>query len=252
MILKELERELLQKLNAGDFSSIDSSMNGVQVGDKKQEIKRVALMVDASLEGFKHAKKHNADLILTHHGLFWGSPIPVTDSHYARIKYLIENNLSLCSIHLPLDAHMELGNNIGIAKALNLNDCKPFGKYKGIDIGVKGVLESPKTLDQIKKDLLGENEPAYLIPGGKNIVSTIAIVSGGSPFSVNEAIDQDIDLFITGDKSHEVYHKCIEEEINMISAGHYATETYGVKSVGEWLEYQLGLETFFIDLPTGA
>ena len=252
MILNELDKLLRLKLNIELFRSTDSSLNGIQVGDSSLEINKIALMVDASLEGFKLAKKAGADLIICHHGLFWGKPLAITGAHYNRVKFLIENNLSLFACHLPLDANMEVGNNIGIANVLNLENCTPFGKYKGNLIGVKGNLKTPLILDDIKKQLLGENEPAYIVPGGKNQITSVAIVSGGAPFSVYEAIEEDIDLFITGDKSHEVYHTCLEEGINMISAGHYATEIYGVKLLGAWLKEEYNIESIFIDLPTGA
>lgn len=252
MKLNQLETILNKKLNIDLFKPSDPSLNGIQVGNTDQDIKKIALMVDASMEGFKLAKKANADLILCHHGLFWGKPLAIKGSHYKRVAFLIENNISLFACHLPLDAHMEVGNNIGIANVLKLNDCEKFGKYKGNYIGVKGTLNEPLTLDNIKKQLLGENEPAYIVPGGKSSINSIAIVSGGSPYSVYEAIDENIDLFITGDKSHEVYHTCLEEGINMISAGHYATEVYGVKLLGKWLKKEYKLESIFIDLPTGA
>lgn len=252
MKLIELEEIISKKLDLDLFKSSDSSLNGVQVGDYNQDINKIALLVDASLEGFKLAKKAGADLILCHHGLFWGKPLAIKGAHYKRVKFLIENNISLFACHLPLDANMEVGNNIGIAKILDLENCKPFGRYKGNFIGVKGHLKKRVSLDEIKKVLLGENEPAYIVPGGKNLIKSVAIVSGGAPFSVYEAIDDKIDLFITGDKSHEVYHTCLEEEINMISAGHYATEIFGVKLLGEWLTNEYGIESLFIDLPTGA
>ncbi len=252
MKLKDLASLLDNKLEISNFSPVDSSLNGVQVGDLNRDIKKIALMVDASMEGFIQAQKHNVDLILTHHGLFWGKPLAITGQHFNRIKFLIENSIALYSVHLPLDAHMELGNNIGLADLLELNCIEEFGRYKGISIGVKGKLKEPKTVDEIKKDLIGENEPAYIIPGGKNLVNTVAIVSGGSPYSVLEAIDQDIDLFITGDRSHEVYHTCLEEGINMICAGHYATEIHGVQRVGKWISENSDIETLFIDLPSGT
>ncbi|MGL1893107.1 MAG: Nif3-like dinuclear metal center hexameric protein [Spirochaetaceae bacterium] len=252
MKLCDLEYSLTKKLDMEPYNSTDPSLNGVQVGDLEMDIKKVALMVDASLEGFKQAKKQGADLILCHHGLFWGKPLAIKGNHYTRVKYLIENKLALFAAHLPLDAHMELGNNIGLAKQLNLINIEPFGKYKSFNIGVKGQLVEPKPVDDIKKILLGDHEPVFIIPGGKNRVSTIAIVSGGSPYSVEEAITQNIDLFITGDRSHEVYHKCLEENINMLCAGHYATETLGVKQTGQWITKEFGIETLFIDIPTGA
>lgn len=252
MKLKELEIILNKKLNTELFRSTDPSLNGIQVGDLNRDIGKIALMVDASLEGFKHAEKEGVDLIICHHGLFWGKPLAIKGAHFKRVKFLIDKNMALYAAHLPLDSHMEVGNNIGIAKQLSLDNCEQFGMYKGNYIGVKGTLKQPQSLDDIKKRLVGDNEPAYIVPGGKSMIESIAIVSGGSPFSVYEAIDNGIDLFITGDKSHEVYHTCLEEDINMISAGHYATETYGVKLLGEWITKELNIETLFIDLPTGA
>lgn len=251
MKLAELEKILAEKLEIRNFSS-DRSLNGVQVGDLDQDIKKVALMVDISMEGVAMAKKIGADMILCHHGLFWGVPLAIKGPHYKRVKSLIDANIALFACHLPLDAHMELGNNVGIAKELGLTNITPFSRYKGLYIGVKGEREKTITVDEVKKLLLGENEPAYIIPGGKKKISKIGIVSGGSPYSVYEAIEDDLDLFITGDRSHEVYHTCLEAGINMISAGHYATETYGVKQVGEWLTSEYGIETQFIDIPTGV
>jgi len=252
MKLHELNKLIFDKLNLQQFAPSDSSLNGVQVGDLNQDVSKVALLVDASLEGFKQAKKQGADVIFVHHGLFWGRPLAITGSHYKRVEFLIKNNISLIACHLPLDAHPELGNNAGIADKLGLVDLEPFGKYKSNNIGIKGRLPEKNSIDEIKKLLLGDNEPAFIVPGGKNSVSSVAIVSGGSPFSVLEAIDQGIDLFITGDRSHEVYHTCLEEGINMISAGHYATEVFGVQLVGNWLKTEFNLETIFIDIPTGA
>lgn len=252
MKLRDLEKVIYSKLNMELFVSSDPSLNGVQVGNLDQDINKIALTVDSSLEGFKQAQRLGADMIFSHHGLFWGRPLAIKGNHYKRVEFLIQNNIALLAAHLPLDAHFELGNNIGIAKQIGLSGTEPFGKYKSNLIGIKGEFDKPKSLDDIKKMLIGDNEPVYIVPGGKNLVSTVAIVSGGSPFSVLEAIEQDIDLFITGDKSHEVYHTCLEAGINMISAGHYATETYGVKQVGEWLRKKYNLETFFIDIPTGA
>lgn len=252
MKLFELESIINKKLNVEFFKASDPSLNGIQVGDGDQEITKIALMVDASLAGFNLAKKEGANMIICHHGLFWGKPLAIKGSHFRRVKFLIENTISLFASHLPLDANMDVGNNIGIARILGLENCEQFGKYKGSYIGVKGNLPTPHTLENIRRRLVGDNEPVYIVPGGKNIIKTIAIVSGGSPYSVYDAINEGIDLFITGDKSHEVYHTCLEEGINMISAGHYATETSGVKQLGEWIEKEYKIESIFIDLPTGA
>ncbi len=252
MKLKELENKLYEELNMALFSASDKSLNGVQVGNLDKEIKKIALVVDASLESFKQAKANNADLIICHHGLFWGKPLAIKGSHYNRIKFLIDNDIALFAAHLPLDAHMVLGNNIGLANILKLIKIEAFGRYHGSYIGVKGEFVEEKSIDEIKKLLIGDNEPVYIVPGGSNSVKTVAIVSGGGTQSIHEAINDNIDLFITGDINHEVYHTCIEEGINMISAGHYATETNGVKSLGKFIQKEFGIESVFIDIPTGA
>ncbi|MBN2617704.1 MAG: Nif3-like dinuclear metal center hexameric protein [Spirochaetales bacterium] len=252
MNLETLNKSISDKLQINLYKNSDPALNGVQVGDMKQEIKKIGLMVDASMEGFKVAAKEGVDMILCHHGFFWGKPLAITNTHYKRVKFLIENNISLFAAHLPLDANLEVGNNIGIAKKLDLENIEPFGMYKGNFIGVQGQLKSPTPLDEIKKILVGNNEPVYIIPGGKDLVTNVAIVSGGAPEEVYEAIEKNMDLYITGDKSHEVYHTCLENGINMISAGHYATEVYGVKQLGEWISKKFNIETVFIDIPTGA
>lgn len=252
MKLLEIEKAIEEKLEFSLFNSSDRSMNGVQVGDLEREITKVALMVDSSLEGFKQAKKSGAQLIFTHHGLYWGKPIPIKGTFYNRIKYLMENNIALMTSHLPLDAHMELGNAAGLGKKLGLSDVEPCFNYKGVNTGIKGRLNKPATLNEINMAIVGNNAPSYIIPGGKKMVETVGIATGDSPHSVFTAISEGLDLFITGDKSHEIYHNCIEEGMNLICAGHYVTETEGVKAVGKWLEEEFNLKTVFIDLPTGA
>lgn len=252
MILKDLEKAVRVKLNSELFDSTDMSINGVQVGDLNSKVKKIALMVDSSLAGFKLAQKHDVDMILVHHGLFWGRPVAIKGDHYNRVKYLLDNNISLMASHLPLDAHMELGNAAGLAKKLKLENIEPFFKYKGITTGLKGTLKEEMSLNNISRAIVGNNDPSYIIQGGKPMVKTVGIATGDGPRSVFSAIDEGLDLYITGDKSHEVYHSCIEAGMNMICAGHYATETEGVKQLGKWIEEALGIPTIFIDLPTGA
>lgn len=252
MTLKELEQIISDKLDYALFNSSDIGINGVQVGDLTQEIGKIALMVDSSLEGFKQAKQNGCNLILVHHGLFWGRPIPIKGDHYKRVKFLMDNNISLLASHLPLDAHMELGNAVGLAKKLELEEVEQCFNHKGNNLGIKGSLKEPLSLNEINRAIVGNNDPSYIIPGGKSLVKTIGIATGDGPRSVFDAIDAGLDLYITGDKSHEIYHNCIEAGINVICAGHYATETEGVKLLGKWLEEQYGLQTVFIDLPTGA
>lgn len=230
----------------------DSAMNGVQVGNLKKEIKTVAFAVDACMETFQRAAEGGADLLMVHHGLYWGKPRAIINSFYDRIKFLMDNDLALYGSHLPLDMNPEVGNNIGMAKILGLKETEPFGDYKGSLIGFKGTLETPATIEEIKNRIFGENPSVHLIPAGPEEITSVGIVSGGAPFLAMDAIRQDLDLFITGDRSHEIYHTCLEEGINIIFGGHYATETFGVEQLSRKVAEETSLKTFFIDVPTGV
>ncbi|MDA3941533.1 MAG: Nif3-like dinuclear metal center hexameric protein [Spirochaetia bacterium] len=248
----ELDLYFRNILDMDIVKNIDSSMNGFQVDQGKNEVHKVAFAVDASLETFKMAKDWNADVIFVHHGLFWGHPIAVTNNHYDRLSFLIKNNLSLYAAHLPLDMNPLIGNNYGIAKKLDLQNIQPFGSYKGVKIGASGTLIQAKTIDEIL-DILETNrkEALGVLPFGNKKISTVAVVSGGATREITQAMEQKMDLYITGDLSHETYHTCLEGGINMISAGHYFTETFGPKLLSEKLKRDKTVDTVFIDVPTG-
>ena len=252
MNTEELDSYFRSVLDMNIVAGIDSSMNGFQVDKGSKTVQKVAFAVDASLETFRKAADWKADVLFVHHGLFWGFPVAVTGNHYERLSFLIENNLSLYAAHLPLDMNPVVGNNYGIAKQLQLDKLEPFGSYKGVKIGVSGILKQEKTLDEILS-LLGTDRREVLgvLPYGKDSVSTVAVVSGGATREVIQALGQEIDLYITGDLSHGVYHTCLEGGINMISGGHYLTETFGPKLLSEKLKKDTSVETVFIDVPTG-
>lgn len=252
MTLAELDAHLSETLRISDFARVDASSNGIQVSRTKAEVGKVAVAVDAALETIKRAAEWGADVLFVHHGLFWGSALPITDVHYQRVKALIDADIALYAVHLPLDAHEALGNNAVMAEKLGLKDLAPFGVYKGVEIGWSGALSVPLSSEAIARTLFGSVEELLgLLPFGTAENKTIGIVSGGGTREVADAIDASLDLFITGDASHTVYHHCLEAGINVMFAGHYNTETWGVRAVAKHLEEQCSLETTFIDLPTG-
>lgn len=252
MTLAELDAFLSSTLDHRAWISRDKSLNGLQVGRGTAEITRVAFAVDASLQSFERTVAAEADVLVVHHGLFWGSPLAVTGGHRERLKYLLDHDLALWASHLPLDAHPTLGNNAGMAQALGLTDVKPFGEYRGAKIGVKGTLPQPMTLDRVCEILFhGRENVLQTLPFGKNAVSTVGLVSGGAAHDVDEAIADGLDLFITGDADHTIHHVALEAGINVISGGHYATETWGVRQLASHLQKQTGVSTVFLDLPTG-
>ena len=251
MRLKELDSYFRSFLAIDDLAGTDVSLNGVQV-ENTADITCIAFAVDACMEVFRKAKAAGAQMVFVHHGLFWGHEHTVTGSHYQRLKFLMDNNIALYAAHLPLDIHPELGNNVALAAEAGLTDLKPFGKFRGIDVGVKGTFPEPVTTEQVLSRLgYDRAEMLACMDFGKEKNLTGAVITGGGEHDVSDAIDEDVDLYITGDAAHVVYHTCLENKINMISAGHYRTEVYGVKNMAKKVSEELALKTVFIDVPTG-
>lgn len=252
MTLEELDAYFHEILPIDEFAGIDSSRNGLQVSRQSRKVARVAFAVDAALQVFDEARAWGADLLFVHHGLFWGREEVLRGPHYQRIHTLIQNDLALYAVHLPLDAHLSLGNNARMAAVLGLVEVEPFGLVRNVPIGVSGRLAHPLSLEEVQERLFGPAfSPLAILPFGTPRVESVGIISGGAPLEVEQAISQGLDLYITGDANHVAYHRCRESGINAIFAGHYATETWGVRAVAEKLAVDTGIETTFLDLPTG-
>jgi dinuclear metal center YbgI/SA1388 family protein len=249
-------------LDIEGFKDIDDSLNGLQVGNDGSEIKKIAFAVDAALEVFKRAAEAGAGMLFVHHGLFWGSPIRMEGRHRERIKFLLDNNLALYAAHLPLDENPRVGNNAVLAELLGIEEKEPFGLYHGRRIGFKGKLSKPLTVEDAVKKIRFMNRPATCIfPFGKKENSTCAVVSGGAAMEAFQAIEEGIDLFVSGEYSHTVYHHALENRLNVIAGGHYSTEVWGVRKLMEvcsgrmrlpsWEAPPIEVETEFVDVPTG-
>ncbi len=253
MTIEHLEKAFQLLLQPDKWASKDIAVNGLQVGQKAQDIRKIAFSVDACLESFIRAHELGAQALFVHHGLFWGKQLSITAQHYSRLEYLIKNDLALFAFHLPLDAHPELGNNAGLAKQIGLIETAPFGTYKGEKIGIRGILPKPESFSSWLDIFCGGDRNALLgvLPFGKSEIKSIGIVSGGAPFEVAQAIDEDLDVYITGDTQHAIYHQAKEAAIHVVCAGHYSTETWGVKLMSEWVRKNLNLDTVFLDVPTG-
>ena len=239
-------------LNMEDFSSIDASNNGLQVDNDGKDITKIAFAVDASYQTIKMAASLNANMLFVHHGLFWGKPLMLTGSHYKRIKELLNANLALYACHLPLDAHHIFGNNATLADRIALDNRTGFAFYGGRAIGVRGELASCSTIDELLMQLFPNGEmPSCVLPFGNPKIKRVGILSGSGSGSVDDAIKNNLDLFITGEIKHETYNKALEGNLNIIAGGHYNTETVGVLQIKNKMECDFRLETCFIDMPTG-
>lgn len=226
----------------------DIAINGIQV-ENNSEIKKTAFGVDISTELINNAIKTDSNLIIVHHGLFWGNLYPITGTLKERLKLLLENNIGLIAYHLPLDMHEEIGNNAQILKKISNNKLTPFGFDKGYYYGYQTEQDHPLTIDEIKEKILVQ-ESIYL-NFGKEKIKKIAVVSGSAAKFVTQAKENNADLFITGETDHSSYHIAKELAINVLFIGHYYSETFGVKALMKTLEKEFKLECNFFDIPTG-
>lgn len=250
MRLKTVVGFLDETLDIASFSS-DSALNGLQI-EGSRTVRSACSAVDACEESIRKTIRSRADLLITHHGLFWGAQQPVTGPLATRIKLLLANGISLYAAHLPLDCHPELGNNVRLARIFELRDTAPFGAYHGILIGIRGNLQramTPRAVAAKLRRTLGAPVRTFAFGGPK--IRTLGIVSGGGAGMLPAAAAAGCDALLTGEPAHEAYHTARESRITLICAGHYATETVGVQSLGEHLFRELGVPVRFIDIPTG-
>jgi dinuclear metal center YbgI/SA1388 family protein len=229
----------------------DASDNGLQV-EGTEEIRTVAFAVDACQQAFHRAAQAGAQMLVTHHGLFWGKSLMVTGIHRERLSFLVQHQLSLYSVHLPLDVHPEVGNNVRLARLLGLEPGGRFGDYHGVLLGVMGTFSSAVSRDELV-NRLEENLGAAMtvLPYGPDTIKTVGIISGGAASMADQAAAAGVDLFLTGEASHSVFHQIVERGMNVVYGGHYATETLGLKALAGHLSEQFDILTTFLDIPTG-
>ena len=227
----------------------DSSVNGLQV-ETDRGITRIAAAVDASLDAFTRAQEAGAELILVHHGLFW-EKAPLRGALYRRVRFLIENGIGLYAAHLPLDMHPEVGNNAQLAKMIGLVNAKPFLRYRGSLIGLIGEVRATSVRDfaVLVERRLGS--PVKLLDFGRPAITRVAICSGGGGPDLVQAVEAGADVYLTGETSHGAATLARDAGINVIFAGHYATETLGPQALAKHIEDAFGIPTVFIESPTG-
>ena len=245
-IVSYLDKELKIK------SIKDDSCNGLQFKGKS-EVKKIAFGVDACLELFEKAEHRKADMIMVHHGMLWKNKTlkDLNDIERIRFGILKKNKISHYVCHLPLDAHPKLGNNAQLSELFNFKNLKSFGEYEGTKIGYYGELKKPIKINEFVNYVSRKvGKPRTLLFGSK-IVKKLGIVSGSGTEAIKEMNKLKIDTILIGEHKHSTYHKAKELRVNVVSAGHYATEIFGVKAVAKDLEKKFGVETEFIDIPTG-
>lgn len=247
-IVKYLNNELALDKFSGDISN-----NGLQI-EACQEVQRIIFGVDGCFELFEAAAERGADMVIVHHGISWGgNPKRFAGYTARRLQWMFQHNISLYAAHLPLDAHPELGNNAQLCKMLKMTQLEEFFEYDHCKIGFIGKLPQKMLLKDIAAIFEDRLDTRGKLHGDNDTsVSKVAVVSGGGGMdSLEQAAEAGADLLITGEFCHEMYHLQQELDLPVLSLGHYASETVGVKALMHDLKEKFELETEFIDIPTG-
>lgn len=245
--LEQLVAYLQQLLSVEQFS--DYAPNGLQI-EGKPTIKRIITGVTASQALIDTAIQKQADAILVHHGFFWSGENPcITGIKYNRIKTLLQHNISLLAYHLPLDVHPELGNNAQLAKVLDLQIEKTMNAFSVPNIFFIGKPDKKITGDEfayrIEQKL--QRKPLW-IPGKTKNIESIAWCTGAAERYIDLAIEAKVDAYLTGEISEQIVHVARETGIHFFSAGHHATERYGIRALGHYLQNKFSIEHEFVDI----
>ncbi len=217
-----------------------------------EEVTLIVSGVTASLELFLRAAELGAQMVLVHHGMFWGSGPrpPVSHREKARLKCLFDHDLSLVAYHLALDAHPVIGNNAILCRILGLDDPEPFGAHGSRTIGFIGRLRPPVTIDElVGRVRAGINAEPLVFREGPGEVRRVAVISGSAAGDTPAAADAGADCFLTGEPREAVMAEAREAAIHFIAAGHYATEVFGVQALGDLLAERFAVEHRFVDIP---
>jgi dinuclear metal center YbgI/SA1388 family protein len=231
------------------FSDYDGAINGLQM-ENSGVVTKIAATVDASLATINMAADAGADLLIVHHGLFWSPTVPWTGRKHELLQALIKNNIAVYSMHLPLDAHRTLGNNVLLCHALGFKNLKPFFFEKEQFLGYRTQtrLTRAELSTRLTKAL---GHKPIVLPGGGERCERIGVVTGGAGSQLKKAASEGVDTFITGEGPHWTYALAEELGINVFYGGHYATETFGVKALASELSKKFRVPWRFLDHPTG-
>jgi dinuclear metal center YbgI/SA1388 family protein len=244
----EIVAFLDEQLDAAGFQ--DALPVGLQVPGA-EHVTRIASGVSASLELFRRAARAGAQMLVVHHGLFWSNePRRVGLLERERLRALLDADLSLVAYHLCLDAHASLGNNAILCERLGVKELEPFAEHHGRSIGFIGNLRPALAIADLTARVREQVNPNTLVLAeGPADVERVAVVSGSAARDLDTAAAAGAQAFVTGEPAEPSLHRARELGIHMIAAGHYATEVFGVRAVGELAARRFGLQHEFIDLP---
>ncbi len=249
MKLESILQYLDAYLRVSEHADYPNAVNGLQVGGP-DAVQRICAAVDASEAAISDAAGKEADLLIVHHGMFWDGLKPATDRRYRKLRCLIEARMGLYSVHLPLDSHSEVGNCALLMRRLGVDLEGRFGHYEDAEIGWWGEIDEDRDEFRDRVEVAVEG-PVRLVAGGPQTVRRVGVVTGGGGSLLAEAADAGLDAFVTGEGSHHTFVDAHELGVNVYLAGHYATETFGVRALAGHLAARFGLEWEFLDHPSG-
>ena len=252
--LSEIVEFCDSELRIAEIPDYPQALNGLQLANRSGEVTRIVAAVDACLPVIRESVVRQGNLLVVHHGMFWSGAQRIVDAQFEKIRVAMEGDLAIYSCHIPLDVHPGLGNNAMLMKSLELSaEINPFFDWKGIQLGLRadGVgVNRDELLERVKS---ATGADALICPGGPEKIESLGVITGGAGGEVLAVGETGIDTFITGEGPHWSYTAAEELGMNVIYAGHYATETFGVKSLAgelcDRLEGELSWE--FVDHPTG-
>jgi dinuclear metal center YbgI/SA1388 family protein len=236
-------------LRVAEVTDYPNALNGLQIANSRS-ISRIGAAVDFSTRAVQAAIESGVNLLIVHHGIFWSGLRPVTNQLYRQLKLALDNDLAVYSAHLPLDAHSDIGNNILLIRALGCDTSEPFLEERGFLLGQRARvdLDLSEVVKRLENAVAG---PVKTIATGPPRVSQIGVITGGAGGDIERVAAEGIDTFITGEAPHWAAVAAEELGLNLLLGGHYATETFGVKSLSQHLSDRFGIPWTFIDLPTG-
>jgi len=249
MDILQLSHYLDNLLEIKSIRDAPHALNGLQI-ENRGEIKKIGLAVDLCQATIDLAIEKQCQMLFVHHGAFWSGLQPIRGKHYEKVSAMMQANLGLYSAHIPLDLHPVYGNNRALADLIGLQDLEPFGEYDGVKIGFKGSLANATTAEKLG-DALEEKLGFKANVIGDGEIKTVGLVTGGAADIIKQAIKEGLDCYITGEGANHHFHEATEGNCILVFAGHYATETGGVKSVGKHLQEKFGITSEFLHYPTG-
>jgi dinuclear metal center YbgI/SA1388 family protein len=248
--LHEIVAFLDQELRTAEITDYPGAVNGLQLASDGG-VRHVIAAVDASLPVIQAAAEKGPNgLLIVHHGMFWQGARPLTGAFYRKIKIAMDAGLAIYSSHLPLDVHPEFGNNAVLARLIGMKNPEPAMEHKGLQIGIKGEWEGSR--DELAAKVgTAVGGRVHLCPAGPERIRSIVLVTGGAGSEVEKAAGTGADAFLSGEAPHWAYPMAEELGINLLLAGHYATEVFGVQEIASFVARTFKLPLAFIDHPTG-